>query len=32
MSHVPGILQPQTLPPEVDTGGLDVTAGYRAAA
>jgi aerobic carbon-monoxide dehydrogenase large subunit len=24
-------LQPQTLPPEVDTGGLDVTAGYRAA-
>ena len=25
-------LQPQTLPPEVDTGGLEVTAGYRAAA
>jgi carbon-monoxide dehydrogenase large subunit len=24
-------LQPQTLPPELDTGGLDVTAGYRAA-
>ena len=24
-------LQPQTLPPDVDTGGLDVTAGYRAA-
>ena len=24
-------LQPQTLPPEIDTGGLDVTAGYRAA-
>ncbi len=24
-------LQPQTLPPEVNTGGLDVTAGYRAA-
>ena len=24
-------LQPQNLPPEVDTGGLDVTAGYRAA-
>jgi carbon-monoxide dehydrogenase large subunit len=23
-------LQPQTLPPEIDTGGLDVTAGYRA--
>ena len=25
-------LQPQTLPAEIDTGGLDVTAGYRAAA
>jgi aerobic carbon-monoxide dehydrogenase large subunit len=24
-------LRPQTLPPEIDTGGLDVTAGYRAA-
>jgi aerobic carbon-monoxide dehydrogenase large subunit len=24
-------LQPQTLPPDVDSGGLDVTAGYRAA-
>ena len=24
-------LQPQTLPPEIDTGGLEVTAGYRAA-
>jgi carbon-monoxide dehydrogenase large subunit len=24
-------LQPQTLPPQLDTGGLDVTAGYRAA-
>ncbi|HET7193273.1 MAG TPA: xanthine dehydrogenase family protein molybdopterin-binding subunit [Pseudolabrys sp.] len=24
-------LQPQTLPAEIDTGGLDVTAGYRAA-
>jgi carbon-monoxide dehydrogenase large subunit len=24
-------LQPQTLPPELDTGGLQVTAGYRAA-
>jgi carbon-monoxide dehydrogenase large subunit len=24
-------LQPQMLPPEVDTGGLEVTAGYRAA-
>jgi carbon-monoxide dehydrogenase large subunit len=24
-------LQPQILPPDVDTGGLDVTAGYRAA-
>jgi aerobic carbon-monoxide dehydrogenase large subunit len=24
-------LQPQNLPPDVDTGGLDVTAGYRAA-
>jgi aerobic carbon-monoxide dehydrogenase large subunit len=24
-------LQPQTLQPDVDTGGLDVTAGYRAA-
>lgn len=24
-------LQPQTLPPEVDTAGLEVTAGYRAA-
>jgi aerobic carbon-monoxide dehydrogenase large subunit len=24
-------LQPQTLPPELDTGGLEVTAGYRAA-
>jgi aerobic carbon-monoxide dehydrogenase large subunit len=24
-------LQPQTLPPEIDTGGLQVTAGYRAA-
>jgi len=24
-------LQPQTLPPEIDSGGLDVTAGYRAA-
>lgn len=24
-------LQPQTLPPSIDTGGLDVTAGYRAA-
>jgi aerobic carbon-monoxide dehydrogenase large subunit len=24
-------LQPQTLPPDIDTGGLDVTAGYRAA-
>ncbi|HKS86172.1 MAG TPA: xanthine dehydrogenase family protein molybdopterin-binding subunit [Pseudolabrys sp.] len=24
-------LQPQTLPPNIDTGGLDVTAGYRAA-
>jgi aerobic carbon-monoxide dehydrogenase large subunit len=24
-------LQAQTLPPEIDTGGLDVTAGYRAA-
>jgi carbon-monoxide dehydrogenase large subunit len=24
-------LQPQILPPNVDTGGLDVTAGYRAA-
>jgi len=24
-------LQPQSLPPDVDTGGLDVTAGYRAA-
>jgi len=23
-------LQPQNLPPDVDTGGLDVTAGYRA--
>ena len=23
-------LQPQNLPPELDTGGLDVTAGYRA--
>jgi carbon-monoxide dehydrogenase large subunit len=23
-------LQPQTLPPDVDTGGLEVTAGYRA--
>src|SRR5262249_58318328 len=23
-------LQPQTLPPEIDAGGLDVTAGYRA--
>ncbi len=24
-------LQPHTLPPEIDTGGLEVTAGYRAA-
>jgi aerobic carbon-monoxide dehydrogenase large subunit len=24
-------MQPQTLPPDIDTGGLDVTAGYRAA-
>jgi carbon-monoxide dehydrogenase large subunit len=24
-------LQPQMLPPEIDTGGLEVTAGYRAA-
>jgi len=24
-------LQPQNLPPDVDTGGLEVTAGYRAA-
>jgi len=24
-------LQPQHLPPDVDTGGLEVTAGYRAA-
>ncbi len=24
-------LQPQNLPPQLDTGGLDVTAGYRAA-
>jgi carbon-monoxide dehydrogenase large subunit len=24
-------LQPQNLPPNIDTGGLDVTAGYRAA-
>jgi len=24
-------LQPQTLPPQLDTGGLDVIAGYRAA-
>jgi carbon-monoxide dehydrogenase large subunit len=24
-------LQPQNLPPDLDTGGLDVTAGYRAA-
>lgn len=24
-------LQPQNLPPDIDTGGLDVTAGYRAA-
>jgi carbon-monoxide dehydrogenase large subunit len=24
-------LQPQSLPPDVDTGGLDVTAGYRSA-
>jgi carbon-monoxide dehydrogenase large subunit len=24
-------LQPQTLPPQLDTGGLEVTAGYRAA-
>jgi aerobic carbon-monoxide dehydrogenase large subunit len=24
-------LQPQTLPPTIDTGGLDVTSGYRAA-
>src|SRR5205085_10561330 len=23
-------LQPQNLPPDIDTGGLDVTAGYRA--
>jgi carbon-monoxide dehydrogenase large subunit len=24
-------MQPQTLPPDIDTGGLDVTAGYHAA-
>ncbi|HEY2533928.1 MAG TPA: xanthine dehydrogenase family protein molybdopterin-binding subunit [Xanthobacteraceae bacterium] len=24
-------LRPQTLPPQIDTGGLEVTAGYRAA-